>query len=266
MSTEHEYEVLDYTGRSIATNDLKDLHQELKELGAICLKPLPPYQVFVDDITDAFQDKIIVIAKSNEKIVAFASTIFIPIAALSDPVIHAGLTVIHPDHRRAFGVNHFLHFYLWKHLLGIYPRGFWTTTLAEVISTLVHMSKYGINIYPSPERREPSELQLLIATEISSKHRSKMLISPDAEFDERRFIFKGSNNHEAARGFMKDRDDTKYWHRDKEVSAYFRSFLRSNEGDEVLQVGYMDPSYLTARIRESKFKIELGYKQKSLKL
>ncbi|KAJ2976012.1 hypothetical protein NQ176_g5192 [Zarea fungicola] len=270
MSSEYEYSVVEYASSSLCTQELRALHQELKDLGGVCFDPLPRYQVFTDDMTNAFQDKIIVVARHGEKVVAFVSAVVIPIANLPDPVIHSGLTVIHPDHRRAYGVIQLLHYNLWMHLFSAYPHGFWMTCLAEVISSLVHMSKYAINVYPSPQwlsdhpSGEPGETQLLIAKEISAKHRGKMLISCDAEFEEQNFIFKGSNNHAAAHVFMKDTDDARHWHRDTAASAFYRRLFRRNEGDEVLQVGFMDPNYLADQAQKSAYKAAIARRASKL--
>ncbi|KAM3514836.1 hypothetical protein MY11210_001560 [Beauveria gryllotalpidicola] len=268
MSAEYDYEVLDLV--QISSNDLRVLHEELRTLGAVCFNSLPPYQVFVDDVTDAFRDKIIVVAKHHGKLMAFVSAVTLQIDALENPVIHSGLTVIHPRHRRSFGVIQLLHGHLWMHLLGTYKDGFWMTTLAEVISSLVHMSKFATKVYPSPQwlQDEPSgrpgQIQLEIAREINAKYRRTMLISPSAEFEEMNFVFRGSNNHAAARVFMKDVDDTQHWHRDTASTEFYRGLFRKNEGDEVLQIGYMDPEYLTARIRENQYRDRLGSKRSKL--
>lgn len=41
-----------------------------------------------------------------------------------------------------------------------------------------------------------------------------MLISPNAVFDEEKFVFRGSNAGEG-KVFQKDVDDEQYWHRDR---------------------------------------------------
>lgn len=262
MSENYQYDVLDLP--EIPDIELKGIQEELKQLGTLCLNPLPPYQVFVNDVAEAFRDKVIVVARHNGKIVAFVSSIVIHIPELPSPVIHSGLTVIHPAHRRSFGVNQFMHANLWIQLLGDYPEGFWMTTLSEVISSLVHMTKYAVNLYPSPQWQKdhplhggPSELHRRIAAEISAKHRSQMLISSEATFDEENFIFRGSNNHKAGRVFLKDVDDEKHWHRDTETNRFYRPMFRKGAGDEVLQIGFMDPGILFAKAKEDRFRGKL---------
>lgn len=165
----------------------------------------------------------------GDKVIAFASAVKILIPQLEDPVIHTGLAVIHPNHRKSADVTKLLYGNLFLHLMANYPKGMWTTTLAEVISSLVHMSKFATKVYPSPEWEQeqsepgPSSTHLDIAREISCNHRAKMNISPTATFDEKLFVFRGSNDYDGGQMFLKDVDDQRYWHRDLEASQFYRS-------------------------------------------
>ncbi|WJG34603.1 uncharacterized protein FOBCDRAFT_196085 [Fusarium oxysporum Fo47] len=59
-------------------------------------------------------------------------------------------------------------------------------------------------------------------------------------FDEKTFVFLGSNDWDQGRSFMKDIGDPSLWSKDEESSKFYKSFLRYRAGDEVLQVGYLD--------------------------
>ncbi|KAJ0167898.1 hypothetical protein CTA2_12311 [Colletotrichum tanaceti] len=258
MHRTYEIEVLDHPGLHMSLAEKTTLQDSLCKLGALCLDPLPKYQVFDTTSCDALDDKTIVIARQKGDPVAFLSTIWLPITALDTPLLHSGLTVIHPAHQKT-GVNLDLFANLLLHLIKEYPGGFWMSTLAEVISSLVHVSKYSTRVFPSPEwsSQHPSglpwDVHISIAREISAKHRDKMLISPSAIFDEDSFVFRGSNDSEQGEAFLKDADDERYWHRDREASSFYRKLLRRNKGDEILQISFLDPTHLASHMRSQRF-------------
>jgi len=80
-----------------------------------------------------------------------------------------------------------------------------------------------------------------------------MAISPAAEFDEEAFVFRGSNDWEGGRAFMKDVDDERYWHRDRVLNEYYRWLFRKNRGDEVLQVAWLDPEHIRKMLEMERF-------------
>ncbi|KAH7211403.1 dienelactone hydrolase family-domain-containing protein, partial [Fusarium oxysporum] len=111
---------------------------------------------------------------------------------------------------------------------------------------LVHFGNYVTNVFPSPSYETthgtnlPTAVHLHIEKEINRFNRPKLNISPDAVFDEKTFVFLGSNDWDQGRSFMKDIDDPSLWSKDEESSKFYKSFLRYRAGDEVLQVGYLD--------------------------
>lgn len=256
MATEFEYEILSRPSRELSAEALRELHTSLRELGALCLDPLPDYQVFRLDLSEAFDDKILVIARQNDKIMAFVSIVILETPQVGHPVIHTGLTCIHPDHRRSKGILQHLFGHVFLHLLMEYPEGVWMTTVTDIVSSLVHMSRYCINNFPSPTTRNdgPSDIHLKIARDFSSHHRSKAIVRPTAEFDERTFVFRGSNNHRSAEAFRKNIDDPSHWHRDRETSTFYRELLSPGTGDEVLLVGFLDPAHMTSIASSDRFK------------
>ncbi|KAK1975245.1 cytochrome P450 [Colletotrichum cereale] len=150
--------------------------------------------VFDKTSPTALNDKVIAIARYEREPVAFISTICLPIAGLDKPLLHTGLTVIHPAHRKS-GIT--------------------------------------LDMFADPSGR-PSEHHLAIARDISANHRDKMLISPSVVFDEAAFVFRGSNDSLHEQAFRKDVDDQWYWHRDHEASVFIRKLFRQDKGDEVL--------------------------------
>lgn len=255
----YEVQLLIRPGLELPPSELQTLQTSLREFGAQWLDPLPDYQVFSRSLSEAFDDKMLVVVRQDSKVVAFASAVVIPMARLADRIVHSGLTVVHPDHRRSNALTHLLFGNMFLALLGEFPRGVWITTLAEVISSLVQMSQYAIDIFPAPAGDvAPSVKHIHIAREISASHRGKMAISPDAEFEEQTFVFRGSNNHPKGRAFMKDVDDDRYWHRDRETSQFYRRLFRKGHGDEVLLVGFLDPDHLKEITTGERFRDDWG--------
>ncbi|KAK8009325.1 hypothetical protein PG991_011876 [Apiospora marii] len=256
----YECEVLDQPGGLLSTAALAELHSSLRALGSHCLHPLPDYQVFSTDLTAAFANKVIVVARHNGEVVGFVSAVHLlsTFEKLQHPVVHTGLTCVHPDHqRRRGGLKQQMYGHLFLHLLSRpdHRRGFWVTTVTDIVSSLVDMSRVSIRNFPSPPSLRasisdgggPSEEHLLIARDFSARHRREALVASTAEFDERAFLFRGSNDHLAAVAFRKDIDDRgRYWHRDRAASEFYRGLIRPGTGDEVLLVGFIDPGHLQA--------------------
>ncbi|KAI1865172.1 hypothetical protein JX265_008219 [Neoarthrinium moseri] len=266
-SEDYGIQMLNRPGLHLPTTDLQALQASLRDLGARCLNPVPNYQVFSTDLSSAFDDKVLAIARQGDEVVAFAAAVVLPITGRADPVVHSGLTVVHPDHRRSSGLTQLLFGNIFLAVLGEFPRGVWFTTLAEVISSLVHISKYAVDVFPSPRWEaehgrldRPRGTHVAIAREISRVHRGAMAISPAAEFDEATFVFRGSNDFAEGRPFMKDVDDPAYWHRDRETSRFYRRLFRKNKGDEVLLVGFLDPDHVRRVAMGPVFKDDWGDK------
>ncbi|KAK8073177.1 hypothetical protein PG994_004076 [Apiospora phragmitis] len=233
----------------------------LRALGRQCLHPLPDYQVFSGDVTVAFANKVLVVARHGGEFVGFVAAVILllgetPNETLRHPVVHTGLACVRPDHqRRRAGLKQQMYGHLFLHLLARpdHRRGFWVTTVTDIVSSLVDMSRVSIHNFPSPPSSDgkvevgPSEAQLHIARDVSARHRRTALVAPAAEFDERAFLFRGSNDHPAAAAFRKDVDDRqRYWHRDQAASEFYRGLIRPGTGDEVLLVGFIDPGHLRA--------------------
>lgn len=241
----------------LAEEDLRDLQKEMQQLGTLCLTRLPNYQVFIPNIRDAFDNKHIVLVRQNGTLVAFVSALALQIPEIERPVVHTGLVVIHPHHRRSNALLQHLYGNLFVALLMRHPDGLWLTSLAEVVSSLVNISIYAKSVYPSPGTT-PSRSHSVVARGIDRHYRGTMLISPDAVFDDMKFVFRGSNDHDAGRMFMKDVDDKQFWHRDEEASQYYRRLFRKDKGDEVLQVGFLDAAHLQKAANASRHAQRFG--------
>jgi hypothetical protein len=231
------------------------LQADLCALGRVCLDPLPCYQVFDLTSPTALDDKIIITIRQGHQLMGFVSGVLIHIDGLETPVLHTGITVIHPQHRKT-SMKRLLFSNLFMTALSEYPQGIWVTSLAEVITSLVQFANYITDAFPAPQwiRQTgttcPSSVHIMIAEQISSRHRSKMCISPTASFDENTFVFSGSNDWPEGKAFLKDVDDPHMLHRDAEASQFFRQLLRKGSGDEVLQVGFLNLPRIMASMEE----------------
>ncbi|KAK2012420.1 hypothetical protein LZ32DRAFT_559723 [Colletotrichum eremochloae] len=258
MHQTYSIEVLANPGLTMGKDEATALQDALCHLGALCLRPFPKYQVLDKASPTALNDKLIVVARYDGQIIAFLSAVWLPITTLDRPLLHSGLTVIHPAYRSS-GISLDLFAHLFLHLISNHPEGLWMSTLATVISSLVNMSKYTTQVFPSPEwsslhpAGQPSSQHLAIAREISANHRDKMLVSPGAVFDEDAFVFRDSRNPGQGEAFWKDVDDQTYWHRDREASMFFRKLLRPNTGDEVLQISFLDPKHIAKHSESQRF-------------
>lgn len=258
---DYEIACYEHPGQRLPKSEQESLQKELIAFASDYLSPLPLYNVFETSSPTALDDKVIVTARVSDTgaLAAFVSASLIPIPGLdaenpsaSPPVLNTGLTIIHRDHRKSRHVKRLLFGTLFMHMFSRFPDGMWLVSLAEVITSLVQIARYTRKCFPCPASwpnsagPKPGDVHLRIAREISENHRRKFLINPEAEFDEARFVFLESNNTEEGKVFMKDVDDKRYWHRDAEATGFFRAFFRRNMGDEVLQVGWLDPEHVVS--------------------
>ncbi|SCO44288.1 uncharacterized protein FFMR_07432 [Fusarium fujikuroi] len=221
MSSKYHFELI--TGDT----PLSDVQQEtlqasLRNLCSHRLPEIPNYQVPKNPRgANWLVNKIVVLAHLDNNLIGFISALSIPIPGSDDPIIHTGLTMVHPSSRRS----------------------------TEVISSLVHTSMYTINGFPSMEHKEPNQTHLRIAKEID-RNRKRFLISPHAIFEENTFVFRGPNDWPEGRVFIKDIYDKRYWHRDLERSKFYYDRLRNNKGDEQLLVAFVDLNVVRMTMNE----------------
>ena len=89
--------------------------------------------------------------------------------------------------------------------------------------------------FPSPYYTgEPDQDHVNIALAIDQNYRSSIAINPDARLDLEHFVFRGSVNQTV---FQKSQNDTRYHHRNPELTSFYASCMDFHQGDEVIQVG-----------------------------
>ncbi|KAL4249258.1 hypothetical protein ABKN59_007263 [Abortiporus biennis] len=238
-------------GRHMTVEQCHTLITELRTFAATSLSPLPSYQC-LSYVPRSLDDKLIIIIRQYDAphdIVAFTSTVFMDsmpsledkVEVPSSTVLHLGLTAVSP-HLRGSQITKILFYYVFCYMVTIHPQGFWLTSPAEVISSLGSVVNFAKDCYPTPGIKTPSPTHLRIALEVDRKFRDVMLISPNAVFDERTFVFKGSNQLGSC--FRKEADEERYNYRNRELTVFFRALLGRGEWNEVLQVGYIDRNHL----------------------
>lgn len=240
-----EIRFYDKPGLSLAPAAQHALRTALRRIAATSLDPVPDYQCLAS-APSALDDKLIAVAYAGPPAartpVAFTSAFFLPAApalALARPVLHTGLTVVDPAHRRR-GVVTRLFGEIAARAFPTYggEGGLWVTCLAEVPSSLGLVTRYLENVFPAPEGAVRREEHGVIARAVSEGCRKQMLIAPGAVLDEERFVFRGSNDWERGKCFKKDPEDERWRHRDEEWNTFFKEMLKAGSGDEVLQVGF----------------------------
>jgi hypothetical protein len=80
----------------------------------------------------------------------------------------------------------------------------------------------------------PDPEQTLIAQAVDRNFRDRLYIRPEAAFDERFFVFRGSVKETV---FQKDGHDARFRHRSIPLNKFYSGLLSFEDGDEVLQVG-----------------------------
>ncbi|KAK6062503.1 membrane protein [Seiridium cupressi] len=138
MDTSYEIDILDRPGRQWTEEAIARLQDELCQLGSLCLNSLPEYQVFDRSSRGALDDKLIATARKNGEIIAAVSAIWLSIPGFPQPILHTGLTLVHPKYRNS-GVNVQLIGTQWLYVLRLYPKGLWLSTLAEVETQALHI-------------------------------------------------------------------------------------------------------------------------------
>lgn len=114
----------------------------------------------------------------------------------------------------------------------MYPNGLWRSTLSGIVTSLGHIATYTSDVFPSPQWNEehplgqPSDTHLHIAREINAKHRQKMLIRPEAHFDQSNFVFGASKPTLSASFAVEAASVLRQNHRSLNLTRFYRSLLR----------------------------------------
>ncbi|MCH2137397.1 MAG: hypothetical protein MK101_12625 [Phycisphaerales bacterium] len=240
-SRQFTFKYYERPGRWMSDAQLDIFVEELRAIGVTCFDELPDYQCFKAD-REGFGHKVITVARDpSGRAVGFSSGVLLDVEGM-DPVVHLGLSCVHPD-ARCGGLTHALASrmvsgYMLRHHL--FSR-VWVTNVACVLSSIGNVAANFDQVFPSPGCDTPTERHMRIARTVSARYREDIYIHADARFDEAAFVFRGSVKGTC---FQKDPDDTRYHHRKQYLNDFYLGFMRLDEGDEVIQVGHF--SCLTA--------------------
>ena len=220
MASSLQFEWHHRPGLTLAPSARAAFIEELREVTATSLDPVPCYQV-LDPDSGSLDRAIIAIARTPDGAIAgFCSALLLPMRR-GRPVLHLGLTVVHPDHRGK-GLTH----KLLSRLIGTYLLrkrpigGFWFTNVASVLSSLGNISLHFQDVYPSPFRhKSASGRHIEIAWALALTHRKLTFLHPHAWFCPETFVFRAGN---AGTVFSKPGHDTRYHHRKAALNQYMR--------------------------------------------
>jgi hypothetical protein len=216
---------------------LTDLVKNLRDTANTCFDEIPPYQAMVGT-REELSDKVLSVAwHPDGEMAGFCSTVLLPVKHVGE-ILHLGLTCVRPEDRGS-GLTHLLTkkavaSYLVRHK----PIGrLWISNCAAVLSSLGNVALHFENVYPSPMVHvKPKKNHYRIALAIERYYRKKIYIHDNAEFDETKFVFRGSVKDTV---FQKAEDDKRYHHRNGFLNNYYSRLMDFDNGDEVLQIGYV---------------------------
>lgn len=242
-------------GRHLPELEVLRLCHALREVGEACFDELPDYQCFSG--VDGLKGNVLTVARNSEgRMLGFSSALLLNVEGLKTPVLHLGLTCIHPD-ARGLRLTHRLASQLAvKYLLKNNPLGnIWISNVACVLSSVGNVALSFDQVYPSPFVDTPSRRHRKIARAISENYRDEIYIHASAPLDEEAFVFRGSV---AGTMFQKSAEDTRYHHREERLNRYYKHIMNFDEGDEVVQIG----RYSLATLSKYLFAQAFGLKKK----
>jgi hypothetical protein len=211
------------------------LSRALYDVADACFDEVPDYQCLSGP--DGLNNNVLTVARGADgRILGFASALLLDVEGLKAPVLHLGLTCVHPD-ARGLRLTHRLASQLAvKYLIHSNPLGkIWLSNVACVLSSVGNVAMNFDDVYPSPFVHKPSETHLRIARAISARYRTDIYIHEGAPLDEETFVFRGSVGGTM---FQKDADDTRYHHRETKLNDYYQQVMNFDDGDEVVQIGH----------------------------
>jgi len=229
------YEIMFRPGLRWSETERRSRVAQLREVGALCLHPLPQYQLFLGTREELSDNLHIEARGPDSSLAGFCSAVLLDVPGVGE-VLHLGLTCVRPEARGA-ALTHALSWRLvLRYLLQRPPwRRVYVTNVAAVLSSLGNFAVNLVGAYPAPSFRGPVPAAYLeIARAFDRQYRAKAHIQPQAHWDEAAFVFRGSGRGTA---FQKAADDARYHHRDPELTRYYQRRLRFEDGDEMLQVG-----------------------------
>lgn len=235
-----------YPGLSFTDWELEELTMDLRDVASECFTDIPYYQALTGE-REELERAVIALAKDdNGELLGFCSSLVFDVPNYGK-VLHLGLTCVSPKARgkkltHKLASKLLMQFLLKESLFG----SVWVSNCACVLSSLGNVALYFENIYPSPyAKNRPSLDHLNIAKYISDHYREPIAINNEAVLNTKTFVFEGSVKDAV---FEKDGNDARYFHRNRELTNFYKNIIDFERGDEVLQIGKVSmltfPKYL----------------------
>lgn len=234
MST-FNYQTLFYPGKNLSDEKLQKLVEELKEVASLCFPETPNYQALTGKREELERAVITIARNSKGQLMGFCSALVLSVESVGN-VFHTGLTCVHPNARGKKLTHKLTSKLLLKYLLkeSLFKET-WITNCACVLSSIGNVALYFEDIYPSPYGAEvPTMTHINIAKAVSKNYREPIAINETANFNLNTFVFEGSVEGTL---FEKDAEDTRFHHRNSDLTNFYKNLLDFDRGDEVLQVG-----------------------------
>ena len=233
----HKVQFLYRPGHYMSEEKARELVKKLRDTASTCFNEVPEYQVMKGG-KEELADKVLTVAWNTDGTIAgFCSTLELDVKGVGK-VLHLGLTCVRPE-ARSGGLTMIL---TKKAVLGYVLRNrlvgkLWVTNCAAVLSSLGSVSLNFEGVYPSPfDKPVPTKKHRLIAEAIDRYYRDKIYINDYARFDNNAFVFRKSVKDTV---FQKSAHDSRYHHRMDQINRYYGSLMNFDDGDEVLQVGFV---------------------------
>lgn len=244
-----KFELYDRPGIYLGNFELNKLHEEILEVAKSSLDEIPHYQCLTGERKE-YSRLMIAVARNKEgRMLGFCSS-YILTDGGREPLLHLGLTCVHPMARRG-GFTHKLTSkvvvaYLLRYSLF---KPVWVSNVASVVSSLGNVALNFEDVYPSPFVPKPSQKHLSFARMIDTSYRNELYIGKNATFRENGFVFE---NSVADTMFEKSGEDRRYHHRDQDLTHFYLGLMDFENGDEVLQIGRVSlmtyPRYLLKKV------------------
>lgn len=207
---------------------------EFDDIASDCFLQVPQYQCLSGDRNELKRNVITIARDENGKALGFCSAVILEVEGYKN-ILHLGLTCVKKE-ARSLGLTHVLTSkLLMKYLFqtSLFKR-IWITNVACVLSSLGNVALYFENVFPSPYgKSRPGKKHICIARAVDEQYRLPVAINDDAVLDLENFVFRGSVGNTV---FQKSAKDSRYYHRNPELTEFYLNRLNFKNGDEVIQI------------------------------
>lgn len=223
----------------LSQDEFHKLCAEMRGLAKESFDYIPDYQCLREDYSE-LDDKLLIIHRNKKgELDGFSSSIVLNTNSVGQ-VFHLGLFLVSPGARHQhlqfkLGLASIIAYMLCKP----FKYHYWFTNLSSVLGTLATVDSMYVNVYPGLKTKKLLPEHLAIAKEFQTGVESRCHISKDSVFDSEKFIYRKANSDTC---FLKKASDKKFHGLKEHYNNYYNSILNLDEGDALLQVGYMTPT------------------------